>query len=183
VITLLTPAGYKRTPWKNGGGTTTTIAEQDGVWQFGRTPITQGGPFSDYAGFDRIQVLVEGGGLVLQTPDGEIDVRRKLTPVRFGGEARIVSRLEAGQVEVVNLIARREAASIDLVVLQAGHTAKPGKGIHFAYCPAGAATVEVDGTRHDVKGDHCLRLDTDRPTMLAVRDGTILLGSVLCVSQ
>lgn len=183
MITLLTPAGYKRTPWKNGGGTTTTIAEQEGVWQFGRTPITQGGPFSDYSGYDRMQVLVEGGGLVLKTPDGEIDVRRKLRPVRFGGETKIESRLEAGPVEVVNLIARRDVASIDLVVLPAGRTATPGKGIHFAYCPAGAATLEVDGIRHDVKADHCLRLDAERPTMLAVRDGTILLGSVLCVSR
>ena len=108
MVTLLTPAGYKRTSWKNGGGTTTTIAEQDGIWQLGRTPITQGGPFSDYSGYDRIQVLVEGGGLVLKTPDGEIDVRRKLRPVRFGGETRIVSRLEAGPVEVVNLIGRRD---------------------------------------------------------------------------
>lgn len=183
MITAIDPAGYRRTPWKNGGGMTVDIAEEDGVWRFGRTPITAPGPFSDYTGFDRVQVLVAGRGLVLQTPDGEIDVRRKLMPVRFGGETKIESRLEAGQVEVVNLIARREAASIDLVVLQAGQTAKPGKGIHFAYCPAEAATVEVDGTRHDVKGDHCLRLDTDRPTMLAVKDGTILLGSVLCVSQ
>ena len=183
MVTLLTPAGYKRTPWKNGGGTTTTIAEQEGVWQFGRTPITQGGPFSDYSGYDRMQVLVEGGGLVLKTPDGEIDVRRKLRPVRFGGETKIVSRLEAGSVEVVNLIVRRDAASIDLVVLQPDQTARPGKGIHFAYCPQGSAVVELDGMRHEVKADHCLRLEVERPTMLAVRNGTILLGSVLCVSR
>ena len=183
MITLLSPADYKRTPWKNGGGTTTTIVEQDGVWQFGRTPITTSAAFSDYSGFDRMQVLVEGSGLVLQTPDGEIDVRQLRQPVRFTGETKIVSRLEAGSVEVVNLIGRRDAVTIDLVVRQAGETASPAKGIHFAYCPAGTATVELDGARYEVKADHCLRLDAERSTMLAVRDGTILLGSVLCVSR
>src|SRR5579872_7090289 len=106
MITLLDPGHYRRTPWKNGGGTTTTIAEQTDVWQFGRTPITQAGRFSDYAGFDRAQVLVAGRGLLLKTPEGEIDVRTPLRPVRFAGETPITSRLDGGPVEVVNLIGR-----------------------------------------------------------------------------
>ena len=64
------------------------------VWRFSRTPITVAGPFSDYTGFDRLQVLVAGSGLVLQTPAGEIDVRQPFRPVRFAGETPIVSRLE-----------------------------------------------------------------------------------------
>src|SRR5262245_30603214 len=104
MITPIDPAQYRRTPWKNGGGVTIDIAEDDG-WRFGRTPITAPGPFSDYTGFDRAQVLVSGCGLVLETPDGEIDVRTPFKPVTFAGETPIVSRLEAGPVEVVNLIA------------------------------------------------------------------------------
>src|SRR5690242_19413609 len=112
MIKRLDPSQYKRVPWKNGGGTTTTIAEQDGVWQFGRTPITEAGPFSDYAGDDRLQVMVSGRGLVLQTPQGEIDVRTSFKPVRFAGETKIVSRLEAGPIEVVNLIGKRSAVAL-----------------------------------------------------------------------
>ena len=62
------------------------------------------GAFSDLSGFDREQVLVCGQGLVLETPSGEIDVRQPFKPVRFAGETGIVSRLEAGPVEVVNLL-------------------------------------------------------------------------------
>ena len=76
LITRLDPGRYLRTPWKNGGGVTLDIAFARRVWRFGRTSIAAPGPFSDYTGFDRMQVLVAGRGLVLETPDGEIDVRR-----------------------------------------------------------------------------------------------------------
>jgi len=78
-LTPLKPEDYRRIPWKNGAGVSVDIAVGEGeseIWRFGRTPITTDGPFSDYSGFDRLQVLVAGRGLVLQTPGGEIDVRR-----------------------------------------------------------------------------------------------------------
>jgi environmental stress-induced protein Ves len=175
MITLLEPARYRRTPWKNGGGTTVDIAEQGDIWRFGRTPITRPGPFSDYSGFDRLQVLVSGRGLVLETPDGEIDVREPFKPVRFTGETRITSRLEAGPVEVVNLIAKRSAVAIDLIVVTAGQSVPLAKGIHLAYAAASAATV--DGRA--VPADHCLRIE-DGPAMLACEAGMIVLGSIVC---
>jgi environmental stress-induced protein Ves len=175
-IRRLDPAQYRRTPWKNGGGTTIDIAGQDDVWRFGRTPITAPGPFSDYTGFDRLQVLVAGRGLVLETPDGEIDVRVPFKPVRFKGETPIKSRLEAGPVEVANLIGKRSDVAIDLVVLAAGRSIPLVNGTHLAYAATGAA--QVDG--HDLPADHCLRIDGG-PTRLACTGGMLLLGSVICV--
>src|SRR4029453_7795930 len=119
-VTPLDPERYLRTPWKNGGGIPVDIAFEGDVWRFSRTPITVAGAFSDYTGFDRLQVLVAGSGLVLQTPAGEIDGRRPFRPVRFAGETPIVSRLESGPVEVVNLLGDRSRVDIDLAVLEAG---------------------------------------------------------------
>lgn len=175
MITLLEPAHYRRTPWKNGGGTTIDIAEQGDVWRFGRTPITAPGSFSDYTGFDRAQVLVAGRGLVLRTPDGEIDVSLPFKPVRFSGETPITSLLEAGPVEVVNLIGKRSDVTIDLVVLNAGQTLQLAKGTHLAYAAAGA--VKVDG--RDLPADHCLRIDGG-PAMLACTAWVLVVGSVIC---
>ena len=83
MITLLDPDRYVRTPWKNGGGVTVDIAFDDDtggdVWRFSRTPITVAGPFSDYTGFDRLQVLIAGRGLVLQTA-GRRDRRASAVP-------------------------------------------------------------------------------------------------------
>jgi len=179
VFTLLDPSSYLRTPWKNGGGTTVDIAFEDDVWRFGRTPIVKPGPFSDYTGFDRVQVLVSGSGLVLETPTGEIDVRQPFRPVRFTGETPIVSRLEAGPVEVVNLIGRRARVKIDMVVLDEGRTLHVEPGTHFAYTPHGEATVAVQGDERNLMADHALRLDVPVPTRLTGVKSSTLIASVL----
>jgi len=181
MITSLDPAGYRRTPWKNGGGITVDIAEHDDAWRFGRTPITTPGPFSDYAGHDRAQVLVAGRGLVLQTPDGEIDVRTPFRPVTFAGETPIVSRLEAGPVEVVNLIGKRATVRIDLQVLRAGAALGRSAGTHLVYAVDGAAALQIDRTPRQLAADHTLRVDVASPTMIACTEGLVLVGSVICV--
>lgn len=178
MITLLEPAGYLRTPWKNGGGTTVDIAFSGDVWRFGRTPIVQPGSFSDYTGYDRVQVLVSGSGLVLETPQGEIDVRQPFRPVRFSGETNIVSRLEAGPVEVVNLIGNRALVKVDIAILDEDRTLHLLPGTHIAYSPHGDATVAVDGNERILASDHALRLDITAPTRLSGRVGCLLVGSI-----
>jgi len=182
MITALDPERYVRTPWKNGGGVTVDIAFEGDVWRFSRTPITQAGPFSDYTGFDRLQVLISGRGLVLSTPTGEIDVRRPFKPVRFAGETPVVSRLETGPVEVINLMGERSRVALDLIVLEAGLARRLGPGIHIAYCPAGRAILRVAGEAHELQADHGVRIeDEDGPAVCDA--GLIVLGSVRCVSR
>jgi environmental stress-induced protein Ves len=180
-VTPLDPDHYQRTPWKNDGGVTTDIAFDGDVWRFSRTPITLAGPFSDYTGFDRMQVLVAGSGLVLQTPAGEIDVRRPFRPVRFAGETRIVSRLESGPVEVVNLMGDRSRVGIDLAVLEAGQTRDLGPGLHIAYCPGGTARLLIDDQAYELVADGGLRIEKDKERTVACLTGRIVLGSVASV--
>lgn len=182
-VACLGPQDYRRTPWKNGGGVTTDIAQDGEIWRFSRTPIAAPGPFSDYAGFDRMQVLVAGRGLVLETPDGEIDVRAPFKPVRFPGELAIASRLEAGPVEVLNLLGDRARVGLDLAVLDAGVSRHLGPGLHIAYCPDGSAVVQLEKERHALAADHALRLEQAEAALLACESGRIVLGSVTCVSR
>lgn len=181
-IEPLDPSGYRHTPWKNGGGVTVDIVlvtDKDAeVWRFGRTPIVQPGPFSDYSGFDRVQVLVAGSGLVLETPEGEIDVRQPFRPVRFAGETPIVSRLEAGPVEVVNLIGNRARVRVDMEILDEGRSLRLGPGPHIVYNPLGESALDVGGTRHVLAGDHGLRLGAGDATVLAGRGGCLLVASI-----
>jgi environmental stress-induced protein Ves len=127
-------------------------------------------------------VLVAGSGLVLQTPSGEIDVRRLFRPVRFAGETPIVSRLEAGPVEVVNLLGDRSRVRIDLTVLEAGRTQHLGQGIHIAYCPGGQALLHLAGKTYELQADGGLRIE-HIDGVASCSAGLIVSGSILCVSQ
>jgi uncharacterized protein len=159
------------------------IASDGEVWRFGRTPITAAGPFSDYTGFDRMQVLVAGSGLMLETSDGVIDVREPFKPVRFAGETSITSRLEAGPVEVVNLMGDRGRVQIDLAVLEAGETQHLGPGLHIAYCPTGSARLRLLGEEYALQADGGLRIEGADGWPANCTAGVILMGSVACVSR
>ena len=189
-ITALDPSGYRRTPWKNGNGVAIDIAgasrfgSKPGgwsgtLWRFGRTTIETAAPFSDLTGFDRLQMVIAGRGLVLQTPTGEIDVREPFVPVRFEGETAILSRLEAGPVEVVNLIADRSYAAIDLALLPSKSPRHLGRGIHVFYAALEACALRCEGARYELAAGHALRVDCDSAVVIEGLVGCSLVGSVL----
>ena len=189
-ITALDPSTYGRTPWKNGGGVVIDIAGETRsgaasaagwdatLWRFGRTTIPVGAPFSDLAGFDRLLMVVEGRGLVLCTPTEEIDVREPFVPVRFAGETRIVSRLEAGPVDVVNLIADRAHATIELVRLAHENSKTLTPGRHVIYAAAGACTLRCNGERRVLDAGHALQVEGDGNWIVDDVTGTVVVASV-----
>jgi environmental stress-induced protein Ves len=193
-ITALDPAAYRHTPWKNGGGVTTDVAEamlpgfapgswEGMVWRFGRTAIVTPGPFSDLSGFDREQVLVAGRGLVLETPAGEIDVRQPFEPVRFAGETSIVSRLEAGPVEVVNLIGDRSRVSIGLHCLSDGATSACPAGVHIIYAATSSCELTINGKVFEIAAGHAVRIDAGEGFAIANRSGTAIVAGVIPVAR
>lgn len=188
--TLLRPETYLRTPWKNGGGVTVDIAglyrpghEVGGwagtVWRLGRTVISAPGPFSDLSGFDRLQAVIRGGGLVLRVEDGtSVDLRQPFRTVRYPGEWVITTELEDGAVEVLNLIGRRDAVALDLRFVEgpAEIAAEPGE--HVVYAPGGPAMLRLDGAPLRLEADHAAQLDISEPVGLAVESGTVALATI-----
>ena len=116
---------------------------------------------------------------MLDTPEGEIDVRMPFRPVRFAGETEIVSRLEAGPVEVVNLIGRRDTVAIDLHVVDIGSTLTTPRGTHLVHTPTAAATFTVDGTSHTLAPDHSLRIEAGQRTIIAGMSGRVVVASLV----
>jgi hypothetical protein len=167
----IAPDRFIAFPWKNGQGVTMDIAaaHREGgrpgdwetvLWRFGRTGIGKPGPFSDMAGFERLQVVVEGRGLRLRAADGsEIDVRTPFVPVRFDGATKIDSVLDEGPVEVVNLIVRRDFAAGGLLVAPAGTATILVPGAHVVYAPEGELSLVLDATAHTVPAGHSLRFE------------------------
>src|SRR5690606_15272177 len=78
-MNILIPfAGLSALPWKNGGGSTTTIAVgppeagfDDFDWRVSLATISEDGPFSRFPGVDRTLALVDGHGMTLDIDGSE----------------------------------------------------------------------------------------------------------------
>ncbi|MBR0715817.1 HutD family protein [Bradyrhizobium liaoningense] len=191
--TLLKSENYARSPWKNGGGIFTDIADAHRsdapakdwdslLWRFAGTPIVTPGPFSHMPGIDRLQMVVRGRGLVLRAPGQDFDEREAFTTVRFTGELPIVTELEAGPVEVVNLMARRGAAEIELLALQEPGDRHLPAGTHLLYAACGDCSIRLDGEEFAILGGDTLRVDLTGASKLALVSGLAVLGSIYLVA-
>lgn len=186
----ISAAQYRRTPWKNGGGVTIDIAgkylpdAKEGswsglVWRLGRTRIDVPAPFSDLSGADRILTVIGGRGLLLQVLDGEtLDVREPFQPVRFPGDWSIRSVLEDGPVEVLNLIADRRLAAIDVQFPAEGAVVATDPGDVVLYAPDGPASVTIDGAAVEVPPGDAVQFATAAPVQVACRAGRIAVASI-----
>jgi environmental stress-induced protein Ves len=188
-FTPLAPESFRRTPWKNGGGVTIDIADayreravpgswEGMIWRFGRTSIVAPGPFSDLSGYERLQLVIAGSGLVLETPAGAIDLRRPFKPVRYDGGTPIVSRLENGPVEVVNLIADRALYEIDLIVATTGENAVLSAASHVIYAPENAFTGSCDGKPVRIEPGHALLIEARITVSLKAETGLAVVATI-----
>lgn len=190
--TLLKSDDYTRSPWKNGGGIFTDIADahrKDApvknwdslLWRFASTPIVMPGPFSFMPDIDRLQMVVGGRGLVLKAPGQDFDEREPFTTVRFAGELEIVTELEAGPVEVVNLMARRGAAEIELLALREPGDRPLAAGTHLVYAARGDCSIRLDGEDLAISHGCTLKVELTGAARLALVSGLAVLGSIRVV--
>lgn len=97
-----------QTPWRNGLGRKANLAGDDD-WSVTLAWLDADAAFSDFAGFDRTQTLLEGAGFVLEFDDGHrpITVDRPYVPVCYDGAWPVRARLLDGPCLVLNLIGRQ----------------------------------------------------------------------------
>jgi environmental stress-induced protein Ves len=147
---LLTPADYRRVPWKNGGGHTLEIASEPPgagtaafVWRVSVADIERDGPFSAFPGVDRTLVLLAGNGMRLASASGTLDVCAPYAPVRFPGESAPDCALVDGPTRDFNLMVRRGAARGDVVVVREATRAVGPARTRICYAAAGTCACRV----------------------------------------
>jgi environmental stress-induced protein Ves len=127
-------AALAASPWKNGGGVTREIAcwppgagMDDFQWRLSIATIAASGPFSAFAGVDRIIALLDGPGVRLASDDGAIDhaLTRPLEPFSFPGEAAIHSTVLGTASSDFNVMTRRSLLRAQLQVLRACASVAP----------------------------------------------------------
>lgn len=151
VIQLITAASYLSMPWSNGRGVTEQIAISPvgatltGGFDFriSRARVASGGPFSTFPECDRILVVSEGEGLVLQREGGRFALS-PLAPFRFSGDDSIVASLAGGPINDFNVIFNRARveATCRVLSLSASTQISAEPGAHFLFCARGTFICE-----------------------------------------
>ena len=104
------------TPWKNGGGATRALAcwppgadMEQFDWRVSVATIAHSGPFSRFAGVDRVITLLTGDGVHLRQSGTGIDHRleKPLQPFAFAGDGGMDCDLLGGTSTDFNLMTRR----------------------------------------------------------------------------
>ena len=122
------------TMWKNGGGITREIvswppyAEPDAFdWRVSIATIDQAGPFSAFAGVDRVIMLLDGSGVRLRSGGGRIDHRldRPQAPFAFAGDMALDCELLGSPSTDFNVMTRRGRVRAELRVLSGDSQVEP----------------------------------------------------------
>lgn len=172
-------AELKAHPWRNGGGVTREVARhprtpslrtapqdtgQDNAWDWrvSIAEVSKAGPFSAYAGMDRVLTVIDGD-LLLLSVDGAEHPLEKYRPFRFSGDADSAGALPTGDIRDLNVITRNGAfkgytSIVELskkrahpvfagqlgILLQGQGTVSPGTAGSLSVGPAAVAAPEPE---------------------------------------
>lgn len=177
---LQKPADYKTVPWKNGRGLTKELAVHFGddkeryVWRISIAGVTEDGPFSDFRGYERTLIMLEGNGIELSHSDG---TESKLIDIngiaRFSGDLITNGKLTDGQIKDFNVITLREKCTADTRIIKEGVLYRTeGDGI-CVYAVTGSEFV-FDGRTFSVPEDHLMTCYGKISTDIKVKQGRMI---------
>lgn len=77
------------------------------MWRVSTAWVASDGPFSEFPGIDRVLTVIEGGPMVLATPQGDHRLDQTSQPFAFSGEAPVSARLIGPALLDFNVMCRR----------------------------------------------------------------------------
>jgi environmental stress-induced protein Ves len=157
---------FARSVWKNGGGVTheairVPSGDEPFSWRVSVAHIEKSGPFSDFAGYRRRMLLLQGRGLELSFGDGRRSKLREIGDwVEFDGAASTHCELVDGPCIDLNLMTVNSLpTTAKLELLQDGFTVEAASGqtiLVFSLAAALALGDEAGGSTRLDAGDLAL---------------------------
>jgi len=154
MLTIFSPENFKTIPWKNGLGHTTELAISDGGsldnfdWRLSIASVVNDGDFSNFAGYQRNLVLIEGEGLILDHRNGEVDNLTKLLDIaHFDGGCNTHGALVNGGIKDFNIMSNQTSFSADVncyIKQQSVTVELSTDSLVFAYSLTDTLTIESD---------------------------------------
>jgi hypothetical protein len=191
VVTRLGPRDFRKQPWKNAGGTTTELAVHPAtgrpLWRLSIADVSTSGPFSDYSGYERTIMLLEGDGMRLVLDEAsEALVDRPYIPFVFDGAAKCHCTLLGGAVRDMNLMVDRTTArgALEVVTGKEVRTRTLTAAWTLLHALAGRAQASFEGADYVLEAGELLRIDGMPTTPLSLScDGSAGALAVITVEM
>ena len=130
MLTILSPETFKTIPWKNGLGHTTELAINSGGnldnfnWRLSIASVVNDGDFSNFSGYQRNLVLIEGKGLILDHRNGDIDELTNLLDIaHFDGGSKTHGSLVNGGIKDFNIMTKQNSFTAEVNCYVKQHSA------------------------------------------------------------
>ena len=118
------PESFRTVPWRNGLGSTVELLLENSIqreefsWRLSIASVDTSGPFSDFSGYDRTLLLLEGAGLTLNNPNGlSIPLNSSLDCAHFKGEDLIDASLHDGPIKDFNVMTLRSVCTSSVTAI------------------------------------------------------------------
>lgn len=137
-------------PWKNGSGTTRTIAiSPPGAdfetfdWRVSIAEVASTARFSPFPGVDRTILLLDGAGIILQIDGGVVPLTTPFEPYKFSGDEAIRYRLVNGSTRDFNVMTRRGRTQAEVQIWRSESQAPVTADAAVFYCARGACRIDT----------------------------------------
>jgi environmental stress-induced protein Ves len=149
---LLSPADYRRVPWRTGTGRTTEIASHpQGAapdafdWRVGIGEVIKDGPLPQFPGIERTIIVIGGAGLRLDGGGHPALLVARHEPYTLSGGESVLCTLIEGPVREFELLLRRGRCRGSVIVLQGEGVRPPRARFTLCYAATGACECLLAG--------------------------------------
>lgn len=141
-VNIIRYSEHELVPWKNGQGVTRIVAVQDAeasrswLWRLSIATVDRDGPFSDFTGYDRVILLLQGAGMTLDfdghAPAATLD--SPFEPLAFDGGWPCHATLLGGPLTDFNVISAADqvSAKAEVVPVKSASTAQAAVSLHHS---------------------------------------------------
>ena len=194
MLKILSPETFKPIPWKNGLGHTTELAINSGGnldnfdWRLSIASVVNDGDFSNFSGYQRNLVLIEGEGIILDHRNGEIDKLTNLLDIaHFDGGSKTYGSLVNGGIKDFNIMTNKDSFTTEVNCYVKQHSANFSlltNRLIFAYSLTNELNIEHDSkTIASVPVGHLAQLQTNNASESHKQDTTVISGQNMIIIE
>lgn len=156
---------FKTVPWKNGKGITKELFvryEKDRseyIFRLSIAGVTEDGPFSDFSGYDRVLMMLEGNGITLDHSDGSVnDIKNYADIAMFSGDLKTKARLKDGPIKDFNVMTLRGVCRSEIIAINGEAVFTENEGELFVLCCGDFVHVESVERKVSIEHYHLLHI-------------------------